>query len=152
MCDYCDCRSQPAIADLSADHDRLRSLTAELRRTVRGGDRARLPDVTSRLAVVLVPHGEREERGVFAALAAAGVDPAYVERFTRDHDALDALLDAASHGDTDAALALADLLDGHLLREESDLFPAARQLLSPADWDLVAAAHHPTLATEGART
>ena len=97
-----------------------------------------------------MPHGEREERGVFAALAAAGVDPAYVDRFTRDHDALHALLTTASAGGVDAALALADLLDGHILREESDLFPAARQLLAPADWDLVEAANQtPTL--EGAR-
>ena len=25
MCDYCDCRSEPEIAALSADHDRLRA-------------------------------------------------------------------------------------------------------------------------------
>ena len=149
MCDYCDCRSQPAIAELTADHETLRALTAEVRRAVRSSDVVRLPAVTRRLADALPPHAEREERGVFAALERVGADPASVARFTRDHETLHTLLGASCDGEPDAALALADLLDDHIAREESDLFPAARQLLAPADWDVVDAVHR--LATKGAR-
>ena len=145
MCDYCDCRLQPAIAELSAEHDELRALTAEVRRTT--GD---VPAVVRRLADLLVAHADREERGVFSALERAGVARGYVAGFECDHAALHTLLRAAIRGDAAAAAALADLLDDHILREESDLFPAARQLLAPEDWDLVDAAHHPTPAIEGA--
>ena len=36
------------------------------------------------------------------------------------------------------------VLGEHILREETDLFPAAHQLLTPAQWDTVAAAHGST--------
>ena len=31
-------------------------------------------------------------------------------------------------------------LEAHMVREETDMFPAAEQLLGPADWDAVDAA------------
>ena len=77
MCDYCDCRSHPEIAALSADHEVLLALLADLRRATDAGDAER------------------------------------------------------------AEMPLGALLDDHVAREESDLFPAARQLLAPGQWDAV---------------
>lgn len=83
-------------------------------------------------------HAAREEAGVFAQLRAAGVESAYLARFEHEHEQVHALLaDEAPDDWAGSALELADLLGGHIAREESDLFPAAHQLLSPSQWDAV---------------
>lgn len=117
MCDYCDCRLVPAIADLTADHELLLDLTTQLR-------------------VLLERHTRREEQGIFAALRDAGAGE-YVDRFDRDHAVVESLLDE---------------LEGHIAVEESDLFPAARQLLGPAEWDEVERAHQEIPTAIGAST
>lgn len=135
MCDYCGCRSQPEIAALSADHERLLSMTAALRRSLEAGER-----ITRRcldeLAAVLVPHAEREEIGIFAALRDVGVDESYVARFEGDHVRIDGLL-AAARSEPSAVVTLIELIEKHIFREETDMYPAARQLLDPARWDAV---------------
>lgn len=117
MCDYCDCRLVPAIAELTADHELLLDLTTQLR-------------------VLLERHTRREEQGVFRALRDVGAGD-YVDRFDRDHAVVESLLDE---------------LEGHIAVEESDLFPAARQLLGPADWDEVERAHQQFPTAIGAPT
>jgi hypothetical protein len=78
MCDYCNCRSHPEIAEVGA---------------------------------------------------------AYIGRLEADHAAIHRLLGAlAGPGWAVAALELIALLRDHVLREESDLFPAAHQLLRPDQW------------------
>jgi hemerythrin-like domain-containing protein len=135
MCDYCGCRSEPEIAALSADHERMLALTAGLRRAQATGVPA--PELAAELTRVLGPHARREERGVFAALVAEGIDAAYVLRFEHEHDTLEELL-----ADADARhqmMHIVDLLEDHILREESDLFPAAHHLLGPDAWAKIAA-------------
>ncbi|HWM22631.1 MAG TPA: hemerythrin domain-containing protein [Ilumatobacteraceae bacterium] len=135
MCDYCGCRSEPEIAALSADHERMLTLTAALRRAHESG--APAPELIAELTGLLGPHARREERGVFAALVAEGIDAAYVLRFEHDHDTIEELL-----ADADARHQIApivDLLEDHILREESDLFPAAYQLLGSDAWETIAA-------------
>jgi hemerythrin-like domain-containing protein len=136
MCDYCGCRSEPEIAALSADHEHMLELTAQLRRAHEMGVSAL--DVVAELAGALGPHARREERGIFAALVAEGVDAEYVAVFERDHDIIHDLLsrdDAPSQ-----ALRIVELLEDHILREESDLFPAAHQMLGSDAWASIAAA------------
>ena len=135
MCDYCGCRSEPEIAALSADHERLLALTAQLRRAHEAGDTA--PELVAELAGMLAPHARREEHGVFAALIAEGIDADYVARFELDHSTLEELL---ARGEASDMVRLVDLLEDHILREESDLFPAAHQLLGSVAWATIAAA------------
>jgi hemerythrin-like domain-containing protein len=135
MCDYCGCRAEPEIAALSAEHEHMLTLTAQLRRAHEAGVPA--TDVVAELARMLGPHARREERGVFAALLAEGIDTEYIQRFEHEHETLEELL---SGGDAPLpTLQLVELLEGHILREESDLFPAAHQLLGSDAWAAIAA-------------
>lgn len=146
MCDYCDCRSHPAIATLSEDHEALLEQLALLRRAITADDPGVARAILEQLHAVLDVHASREERGVFRELVAADVDADYVGDFHDDHDAIHAYLrEARSPAWRDAARAFAALLEDHIRREETDLFPAAHQLLQPHQWDAVDAAHevHP---------
>lgn len=134
MCDYCGCRSEPEIAALSADHERMLTLTSGLRRAHAAGIPA--PQLYAELTAMLGPHARREERGLYAALAAEVVDPEYVAMFEHDHDELDRLVtraDADQH-----ILQITVLLERHILREESDLFPAAYQMVGSQAWATIA--------------
>jgi hypothetical protein len=138
MCDYCDCRSHPAIGSLSADHEVLLGLLGDLRRATAVPDRTAAAVCIEGLRHRLGDHAAREERGVFTELRRAGVDGAYVDWFERDHVRIHELLDA---GDREGDDELIELLADHILREESDLFPVAHQVLAPHQWDAVDAVH-----------
>lgn len=134
VCDYCDCRSHPQIAALAAEHEEALGLTAAIRRAL-ADDEAALPGLVARLREELPPHFDREERGVFDQMSRAGIGDDYVAVFDREHDQLEKLL--AAPITADVAARLVDLLEDHILREETDMFPAAHQLFSPADWDAI---------------
>jgi hemerythrin-like domain-containing protein len=147
VCDYCDCRSHPQLASLSADHDALLDLVVGLRLALDdepdGASRAR--PLLAELRDLLRVHSDREERGVFRQLRAAQVDDSYVVSYETDHARLHELLDDIANDDWRvASLDLVAILEDHITREESDLFPAAHQLLSPSQWDAVDAALTPT--------
>lgn len=134
MCDYCGCRSEAEIAALSTDHEHMLTLTAGLRRAHKVGVPA--PQLFAELTAMLGPHSRREERGLYAALAAEVADPEYVALFAHDHEELDALVmgaDADQH-----ILQITGLLEAHILREETDLFPAAHQMLGSQAWATIA--------------
>lgn len=141
MCDYCDCRSTPEIGELSAEHDVITGLLRML------GAAARVADTPPGAAVeairtLLPTHADREERGVFAGLRAAGVPAGYVEQFEAEHDRIDALLAELDRpGWREASAQLVVLLSDHILREESDVYPAAHQLIADDQWDLMRSAH-----------
>jgi hemerythrin-like domain-containing protein len=141
MCDYCDCRSHPQIAALSADHEALLGLLVDVRQAAEAGDVDRARPALADLRELLVDHAAREERGVFRQMRGSGVDGGYVTMFEQDHQSLHELLgDTAGPGWRPAATGLVELLAEHIAREESDLFPAAHQLLAPSQWDAVDAA------------
>ena len=141
MCDYCDCRSHPAISALSADHEVLLDLLDALRESVAMEERVQARVLVVHLHDVLHDHATREERGVFTQLRRELRDETYVTMFERDHEVLHGLLDACA-GDAwqQAARELVELLREHILREETDLFPAAHQMLEPSHWNAVDAA------------
>lgn len=139
MCDYCDCRSQPAIGELSAEHESMLALVGRIRSAVATSDLPWLAALQVELGFLLAAHTSREERGVFAALRDTDVDPAYLGRFEADHRAIDELLAGAV--EPERALSLARLLEEHIRREESDLFPAAHQLVPPERWQAVEELH-----------
>ncbi len=131
MCDYCDCRSHPQIAALAAEHEQALARTAAIRRAV--ATAADPGELVARLAAELPPHFDREERGVFRQMRASGIGEDYVDTFDREHDELEALL--AAEVTPAVATRLVELLEDHILREETDMFPAAHQLFAPTDWD-----------------
>ena len=108
MCDYCGCRAEPEIAALSAEHEHLLALTAQLRRAHEGG--VPVAEVVAELAGMLGPHARREERGVFAALLADGVDAEYIARFEHERAAPEELL-----SDGGAVQTLHRTVEGHII-------------------------------------
>ena len=138
MCDYCGCRAHDAIANLSVEHETLLGMLSELLHHVDTHDAAAARPLLEQLHDALTPHALREEHGVFAELEHAGIDHSYVDMFQHDHDTIHALLAGTDAADWErAARELARTLRDHIAREESDLFPAAHQLLVPAQWDAV---------------
>jgi len=137
MCDYCDCRSIPEIALLSVEHERVLSLMAKLRRLDNAepssGDADERARLLHELRVEFEPHTRREEIGVFSVLADVGIDASYARRFKDDHTDIADLLERSSN-DHAVITGLLDRLDRHILEEESDVFPAARQLFAGAHW------------------
>ena len=145
MCDYCDCRSHPQIAALSTDHEAIVHLLTDLDRAADQGEVATATVLLATLKELLDRHTSREERGVFVQLRRADVAGDYVERFVHEHHQLDGLLAQCSGADWRRHVEhLNRLLAQHIAREESDMFPAAHQLLRPDQWDAVDAAEGAT--------
>jgi len=141
MCDYCDCRSHPQIADLNADHEILLIQLNELERVVDAGDDAAAAKLLSPMSDLLHRHADKEERGVYPQLVEAGVDEEYVGRFEHEHRLIDTAAEAGTGtGWQSAARHLIDQLRDHIFNEETDLFPAAHQMLTPEQWDAIDAA------------
>ena len=87
---------------------------------------------------LLRPHTRREELGIFAQLRHEVLDDEYVATFEHDHELIDRLLLECAGDDWKLHVAeLLALLQEHILREETDLFPAAHQMLEPARWRAV---------------
>jgi hemerythrin-like domain-containing protein len=117
-------------------------LLARLRRATADDERAAAVDVVDQVHDLLGHHAAREDRGVFSELAAADVATEYLAAFEADHERIHALVAAArSPAWREATTELIALLGSHIAREESDLFPAAHQLLQPKQWDAVDAVH-----------
>jgi hemerythrin-like domain-containing protein len=126
------------IDGLIDEHRELMTMMATLRRTLDEPD-ADVSALLDEMGAALAHHTEREESGLFHTLRAIDVGPEYVGLFEHDHGYLVDLLDAARR-DRAAVHGLLDGLEAHMSREEADMFPAAEQLLGPADWDAVDAA------------
>ena len=126
------------IDGLIDEHRDLMTIMGTLRDAVNVSD----PDVSKildQLETALAHHTEREEAGLFHTLRDVEVGPDYMDLFEHDHGHLVDLIESTRRERS----TVDDLINGfevHMLREENDMFPAAEQLLSPADWDAVDAA------------
>jgi len=140
MCEYCGCQQLEVVAELTAEHDRLRGLGRDLAAAADAGDALAAQPVALAMCEVLGPHTRVEEAGLFPALH-------------RDFGSqLDALID--EHRGIEAALAelasgtpspdwpvrtrqtLAQLFD-HILKEQDGVFPAALAALNATDWESI---------------
>ncbi|HTH06581.1 MAG TPA: hemerythrin domain-containing protein [Ilumatobacteraceae bacterium] len=135
MCDYCDCRAQPEIQALSNEHERILEVVGKLRRN-EGETADRLDQSLDALAELLGTHTAREEAGIFSRLRSAQIDDGYLDRFESDHTLIDQTLVAAK-ADHRRIEALLVIVTNHILHEETDMYPAARQILGPADWEQI---------------
>ena len=138
MSDYSDYGMHPEIEALTAEHEEMRRLGAELLAAQREEPAASGPSgaVSARLdefAAVLGRHTVREETGLFATLREVAVDDSYLARFHHDHGELFAAV-AAARSDHAQVSSVMDRLEAHLLVEENDMFHGANQLLSADDW------------------
>jgi hemerythrin-like domain-containing protein len=127
------------IDGLIDEHRDLMTIMAALRRA-RSDPDADTSGLLKQLATALDHHTDREECGLFDILRRqVEVPPQYMGLFEHDHSHLVGLLHAAQT-DRQRIDELVNSLESHMAREENDMFPAAEQLLGPADWTAVEAA------------
>lgn len=150
-----------AIADLMAFHGEIRASLDRLAVIVQDASRG-TRDVEPAHALVsffegpLLWHDEDEEVSLLRRLRACPLSPMHasvVEATQRGHEKIEALLDDVLKGlhalardtvpshlqrFTDSAASLRLLIEGHLVLEETNLYPAAVELLSKGELDLVA--------------
>ncbi|HEX7099834.1 MAG TPA: hemerythrin domain-containing protein [Acidimicrobiia bacterium] len=136
MCDYCDCRRVPEIADLGAEHERIEELGDEALRLAKAGS-PEFPAALDRLRAALEPHVTREEKGVFAQARIAGLGSYYVDDLEEDHRRFATILDVGADIDAITLERLLDDLHRHIAVEEYDLFPAAVQVLTDSQWEAI---------------
>lgn len=145
MCDYCGCRRQASIDDLSTEHERVLDLSYRLRRLARDHDHAGAVALLEHdFGPLLQVHTAKEERGVFAALRDSWDADDRLDTLVDEHRALEAGIAAVvvgAPGWPDLLLAVLDDLSEHILAEETDLFPYALYELGADQWEAVAAAH-----------
>ena len=129
---------EPEIDGLIDEHRELMTVMATLRRAL-GQPDSEVDGLLDQLDMALAHHTEREETGLFHTLHEVEVPPEYMGLFEHDHGHLVDLLNSARR-DRHRMDELLMSLEAHMVREETDMFPAAEQLLGPADWDAVDAA------------
>lgn len=141
MCDYCGCREFPVIGALSAEHVEIAETAGLLRRAIAVGQDDEARRLLAELTGLLAPHVAREERGLFAELAAEGSMADTVEALCAEHTHLEAALRVPGDGapDWSPVLSALDRLHEHIEKEENGLFPAAVILLSMSAWERVQA-------------
>jgi hemerythrin-like domain-containing protein len=139
MCEYCGCQDIPAIADLTAEHDGIRTVARDAQRAAAAGDHPAAVETAGRLRALLEPHNRIEELGLFPAMA--GEFAEHTDRLVAEHRNLEEALGELTSGqpatpgwEQRLSAALHDLFE-HILREQDGLFPATLSVLTPERWD-----------------
>ena len=117
------------------EHRQMITIIAALRRAVGKSD-SEVEGLLDQLERALAHHTEREESGLFHSLHSVEVPAEYLGLFEHDHGHLVDLLQSARR-DRQSVEGLLRSLEAHMEREEADMFPAAEQILGPADWDAI---------------
>ena len=141
MCECCGCQSLQVIADLTAEHDRLRELGRDITDAVAADDRSAAARCAAHMVERLSPHTAVEEGGLFPAMAADFPDQ--IDDLADDHRRIDADLRQIAGGRTHNWASLAEAtvaeLFEHILKEQDGVFPASLSVLRPDQWDEIAA-------------
>jgi hemerythrin-like domain-containing protein len=139
MCEYCGCQALDTIDELTREHDLVVGLIGDVRAALADADVPRMAVLARQIAVVLGPHTEVEEYGLFPALAADFPD--HIHTLQAEHRRIEAVLGEARSGTPadpawPARLAGAiQVLREHILKEQDGVFPAALASLGAADWE-----------------
>jgi len=148
MCNYCGCRAFEPVAQLSAEHDQILHLSAEIHRAVAGNDRAVAMARLIALQDLLEIHDAVEELSLYPAMARHLEFRDKVGTLFDEHDEFDRVVHAAmasavgaspSSADWAEVLAALEMLGEHIDHEEHGVFPAAAVSLDPSDWEHAAA-------------
>jgi hemerythrin-like domain-containing protein len=123
------------VEGLIDEHRQMITIIAALRRAVGKSD-SDVDGLLDQLETALAHHTEREETGLFHTLHNVEVPAEYLGLFEHDHGHLVDLLQS-SRRDRHNVEGLLKSLEAHMEREEADMFPAALQILGPADWDAI---------------
>jgi hemerythrin-like domain-containing protein len=126
------------IDGLIDEHRELMTIMGRLREERSLSD-SEVNGILDQLQSALAHHTEREEAGLFHTLRNVDVGPEYMDLFEHDHGHLVDVIESARR-ERQTVDDLIQVFEAHMLREENDMFPAAEQLLGPADWDAVDAA------------
>lgn len=146
MCSYCGCESEAVIAELMAEHEQVGVLAQRATTALAAGDRDQAVTCCAEIAALFDRHGAKEEAGLFAEWRAGGLAPEAVQGLEADHRRIEVGLALLAAGDTThLGHVLADLVD-HAEKEDSDLFPAALQLLPNDAWRRISKVHQDSAA------
>ena len=143
MCEYCGCQDVPAIAALTEEHDAIRAVARDVIKTAAIGDHAAAVVRTRDLLALLGPHTTVEEHGLFPAMAHEF--PEHVASLEDDHRFIEGVLGEIVEqrepgpGWDERLIAATTRLFDHILREQDGLFPATLSVLTPEQWDELAA-------------
>lgn len=141
MCEYCGCQAIPAIAQLTAEHDRALGHVRDAEIATEHGDLPTARAACAALTALLAPHTVIEEQGLFPALC--DEHPDHVETLLAEHDLIERTLGELSGvllpepGWADRLQEALSVLRAHIRKEQDGLFPAALTTLSARDWDEV---------------
>jgi hypothetical protein len=143
VCDYFGCKAIAVIAELTAEHDRLRELDRDLAVAATARDRARSSALAARMQAVLGPHTAVEDVGLFPAFA--GEYAGQMALRAGEHRDIDGVLSQVAGGAPpddwpDRVLSASAQLFEHNLGEQDGVFPAALATLDAEAWEAVSAA------------
>lgn len=139
MCEYCGCQALPTIAELTAEHDVLVTMSGMARRALLAGDLDAAAKQTRAMAMVLAPHTDVEEEALFPAMTAEF--GGHVHGLLSEHRLIEAVLEESAERTPDDPTwpqrleRALSVLREHIIKEQDGLFPAALATLDPADWD-----------------
>ena len=132
MCSYCGCDSITVIGRFMNEHVEIVNACGQLRRAVvDGGD---VPEHARALALLLGPHTQSEEVGLFTVMKRRGEVADHVSILCGEHRSLDELLAAIAAGDHSLMDVFEDALRDHIDKEDNGLFPAAALGLDGDEW------------------
>jgi hemerythrin-like domain-containing protein len=136
VCDHCNCRDYPPIAELSGEHEEILRLAAGLADATRRGAAVDIA-AAGRLVEILRLHSAKEEAGLYPLLIAEMDDaPDAFDHLEAEH--VEVLASIAS-GTFDHLALYA--LQRHVEEEEEVLFSGALFHFDGATWDDLETAH-----------
>lgn len=144
MCDYCGCQDLDAIAELTAEHDVVVTLSGQVRRALQDGDLDLAAVGARAIVAVLAPHTAVEECALFPAMVEDF--GGHVSGLVDEHRRIERVLAESADGTPSDPLWPRRLeqtlvvLREHIIKEQDGLFPAALATLSAAQWEKVEAA------------
>jgi hemerythrin-like domain-containing protein len=141
VCEYCGCLDLDAIAELTAEHDVVVTLSGQVRRALVAGDLDLAADGVRSIVAVLAPHTAVEEGALFPAMVEDFGD--HVAGLVDEHRQIEQVLAESADrtpydpfwpGRLEQILVT---LREHIIKEQDGVFPAALATLSTAQWDQV---------------
>lgn len=123
---------------LKNDHDKVKELLDELI-ALPDMDKSRRSRLISQIRDELIPHSRAEEAVFYNSIRTMKSDTAHVWHGYKEHLEAEALLRTLQSKDSlggdwrSTAFKLKEALEHHIEEEETDLFFAARQVLSPQE-------------------
>lgn len=123
------------IGRFSDEHYEIVNLCGDLKRAIAAGEG--ILDAAKALDVVLFPHTEAEEVGLFRELRTDEVYTATIDSLCAEHQQLDDQLTRIAEGAHDEYEDFERALRRHIDHEENGLFPAAVVSLDGIQWERI---------------